>query len=377
MNRILFILHEASETGAPMMINNLLQSSYAKKNDCYVLTIYCGKLEESLKQNAKVSILHNKKKENSLLSKICNNIYKIENDFLKKADSGFFDLIYVNSLATLTRLPKLDFLKNNKSILHIHEGPILSENLEINKIVSNVFDYFSEFIFVSNFAKQGFISEHNINYSKCRVISPVVRDFKIKTIETKLLGLPENSFVVSSSGSLNYNKGVDVFLQIAKTVIKRARLNAPIYFVWVGTNGTQEIRNHFYHDIKKMGLIDNIVVIPNTDKIMDYFRESNLFLLCSREESFSLVAMENAMIGNPVICFDSGNGTNEFINNQNGYLVPYLDVSAASDAILELYNTPDLLNEKSKAIRKMAIDFCERDSAIQIFETIEEVINGR
>ena len=33
-----------------------------------------------------------------------------------------------------------------------------------------------------------------------------------------------------------------------------------------------------------------------------------------------MVAMENAFLGNPVVCFDKGNGAIEFINNENGYV---------------------------------------------------------
>lgn len=376
MRKVLFIIHEASETGAPMMIDHLLDSSCSKKNDCYVLCIYGGKIEESLRQKAKISVLH-KKNSDTFLNKVFKKFYKNENNFLRKLSNNFFDLVYINSLATLTRLPKLDFLKNNKSILHVHEGPILTENLGVQEIISKEIENISSFIFVSEFAKNNFILNHSIAAAKCQVIPPVMRNVKKQAAEVKNLDLPENSFVVCSSGSLNYNKGVDVFLQVAKNVISQARPDFPIYFVWIGMHGNQEIRSHFLGDIKKMGLKNNILVIPNTDKIIDYFYESDLFLLCSREESFSMVAMENAIIGNPVICFNSGNGTTEFINNENGCVIPYLDILSASRSILELYNNPVLLSEKSEAIRKAAIDFCGKNSSDKIFEIIKNVIDAR
>ena len=183
--------------------------------------------------------------------------------------------------------------------------------------------------------------------------------------------------MVCSSGSLNYNKGVDVFLQIAKNVINMADISRPIFFKWIGTKGSAEIRNHTLDDLMKMGLEKNVEFLPNTDSVISYFKESDVFLVSSREESFSMVAMENAMLGNPVVCFDKGNGTLEFINNENGYVVPYMDINAASNAILEMYNDAELLKKKSEAIKRMSNQYSGDDIAKQIFDVIDIVVNGK
>lgn len=377
MKKILFIIHEASATGAPIMINNLLDDCYSIKHECFVLCIYGGAIENDLKLNSQIGILHDKTVKNSFYIKLLKKIFKPKHDFLKKIDKGFFDLIYINSLATLTRLPSLDFLKNNKAILHIHEGPVLIENLNVEKILSSNINNFSRIIFVSDFVKKAVISKYDIGLNKFQTISPVNRNLQGFKSEVSLLDIPKSSFVVCSSGSMNYTKGVDVFLQIAKNVIHKAKLDKPIYFVWVGKDGNIDIRNHFFNDIKKMELDTNVIVIANTDAVINYFYESDVFLLSSREESFSMVAMENAMLGNPVICFDKGNGANEFINNENGYVIPYLDIQSASDAILEMYNDAELLNKKSVAIKKMVAEYSGDNMAKQVFNVIDEVINGK
>ena len=58
--------------------------------------------------------------------------------------------------------------------------------------------------------------------------------------------------------------------------------------------------------------------------------------MISREDSFPLVNIEAAAQGVPVLCFDSAGGTPEFINGRAGAVVPYLDLVAMSDKILEL-----------------------------------------
>lgn len=376
MKKILFIIHEASATGAPIMINNLLESSYSKKYKCFVLCIYGGRIENNLKANSELAILYDKRIKHSAYDKLINKFIKPKHDFFKKLNQGFFDLVYLNSLATLTRLPSLDFLNKNKALLHIHEGPVLIENLNVEKLLSSTIKKFSKIIFVSDFVKKAIVSKHEIIIEKSQVIPPVNRDLQNFKSDITVLDIPKNSFVVCSSGSINYTKGVDVFLQIAKNVVNQAKLDRPIYFVWVGRDGDAEIRNHLFHDIIKMRLDRNVMIIPNTDNVIHYFSESDVFLLSSREESFSMVAMENAMLGNPVVCFDDGNGTNEFINDENGYVVPYLDIQAASNAILELYNDVELLQKKSVAIKKMSLEYSGDGMAKRIFNLIDEVIYG-
>jgi len=375
MKKILFIIHEASETGAPLVINNLLNTSYSKENECFVLSIYGGKIEHNLRNNALVSVLYVKEQSNGFFYKLIRKFFKPKNDYLKKIDSGFFDLVYINSIASLTRLPSLKFLKKSKTVLHIHEGPVLIKNLDAEVLLQKEINNFSKLIFVSDFVKEAIISEHKIDLSKFEVIPPVIRELNNFNSESNFLKLAENSFVVCSSGSMNYTKGADVFLQIAKNVINKANVNRPIYFIWIGTNGSAEIRNHLLADIKKMCLEDNVKILPNTEVIINYFNESDVFLLPSREESYSMVAMENAMLGNPVVCFDKGNGTNEFINNENGAIVPYLDIQAAATAILEMYDNPAVLKRKSTAMKKSALEFSVDDGARRIFNLIEQVID--
>lgn len=377
MKKILFIIHEASATGAPIMINNLLESSYSKKHECFVLSIYGGKIENNLKLNSQIGILHNKAIKNSIYNKLIIKLLKPKHDFFKKIDEGFFDLIYINSLATLTRLPSLNFLKNNKVILHIHEGPVLIENLNVERLLREYIHNFSSIIFVSDFVKKTIVSKYDIDFRKFQTISPVNRNLQGFKSDVTLLDVPKKSFVVCSSGSMNYTKGTDIFLQIAKNVIHEAKLDKPIYFVWVGKDGNVDIRNHFLNDIKKMELDSNVIVVPNTDNVINYFYESDVFLLTSREESFSMVAMENAMLGNPVVCFDKGNGASEFINNENGSVVPYLDIDAASNAILEMYYDVELFNKKSVAIKKMTVNYSGDGMAKRIFNVIDEVINEK
>ena len=58
----------------------------------------------------------------------------------------------------------LDFLKNNKVILHIHEGPVLIENLNVERLLCEYIHNFSSIIFVSDFVKKTIVSKYDIDF---------------------------------------------------------------------------------------------------------------------------------------------------------------------------------------------------------------------
>ena len=65
-------------------------------------------------------------------------------------------------------------------------------------------------------------------------------------------------------------------------------------------------------------------------------------MLVSREESFSLACLEAAALGKPIICFDKGGSMHELVENDAGYVVPYLNIHAMAEKIIELARQPDL-----------------------------------
>ena len=61
----------------------------------------------------------------------------------------------------------------------------------------------------------------------------------------------------------------------------------------------------------------------------------DVFTLTSREDPFPRVCMELAALEVPVVTFDNG-GAVELVSSGCGFVVPYLDVAAMADRVLEL-----------------------------------------
>jgi glycosyltransferase involved in cell wall biosynthesis len=59
--------------------------------------------------------------------------------------------------------------------------------------------------------------------------------------------------------------------------------------------------------------------------------------------------LEAALLGNPVVCFASAGGAPEFVGDDSGVIVPYLDVEAMADAVSALVNNADLRHRLGSA----------------------------
>ena len=68
----------------------------------------------------------------------------------------------------------------------------------------------------------------------------------------------------------------------------------------------------------------------------EYYNAMDVFLLPSREDTFPLVCLEAALLERPIVCFQNAGGMPEFVEDDCGFAVPYLDTVAAAERIVEL-----------------------------------------
>ena len=68
----------------------------------------------------------------------------------------------------------------------------------------------------------------------------------------------------------------------------------------------------------------------------EWFAAFDAFALTSREDSFPLTCLEAASLGVPVLCFAGAGGEPEFVEQDAGFVVPYLDVEAMAERVREM-----------------------------------------
>ena len=109
------------------------------------------------------------------------------------------------------------------------------------------------------------------------------------------------------------------------------------------------------------------------DEIIREMHESHAFVLSSLAETFGVVCIEALSQGLPTIATVCG-GPEEFINEQNGILIPTDDVEALSDAMIDMYNNYSKYDSMAIA-EDCKRRFAPEVIASQLTEIFEEVIN--
>ncbi|MDN5203106.1 glycosyltransferase family 4 protein [Fulvivirgaceae bacterium BMA10] len=356
--KILFISNEASRTGAPIVLLNFLK--WLKENtdlDFLILSLNDGPLIKDFQKLAPTYTLKLKRPDNPTFSKYI--AYKLKLRFiapikryflLKKINSNDIGLVYANTIANGTAYHK--YLSNIKAplITHIHELDRVIKNYgEFNW--ENVEKYSDHFIAASGAVKQNLVDSYEIAEDKVDVVHSFVPVGNIARVNEErrremfqLLNIKEGTFVVGGVGALGFRKGVDLFVQ---TLIKLSslELHREVCFVWVGANLDSPSYKTFISDLKKLKLEHKIRFIERVPNPADYFSTFDVFLMTSREDPFPLVCLENASLKTPVICFENAGGISEFVEQDAGFVVPYLDISAMTSK-LELLMKDEALRKK-------------------------------
>jgi glycosyltransferase involved in cell wall biosynthesis len=152
-------------------------------------------------------------------------------------------------------------------------------------------------------------------------------------------GIPSNRKVVGMSGTIEWRKGPDMFLLIAKRLAETMTINPPL-FAWVG-GGDANARYQIDSDIKRLGLESSVLFTGPKDNPYPYYSSFDLFLLSSREEPFGAVCLEAAMLDIPSLCFAGCAGAETFIADGAGLVVDHFDVSAMAEAVKEMLENGD------------------------------------
>ena len=114
---------------------------------------------------------------------------------------------------------------------------------------------------------------------------------------------------------------------------------------------TEVGEDRFVRQIEDSGLAAHVTFLGPKPNPRDWFRAGDVFLLPSREDPFPLVCLEAAEAGMPVVCFAEAGGMPDFVEDDAGFVVPYLDVEAMAEAVdPELYrNRAEELTSKASS----------------------------
>lgn len=344
--KILFITHDASRSGGPILLRNFMRWIKENSTHKFQLLYRVGGILEPDFEELTISELFYPKyynNYNTIGQKILNRLgyykYKLKKHhiyLLKKYKTEKFDIIYSNTVVNLDVLKVLKEL-NIPIITHVRELESTIAHFGGNRLISGLNELNKHFIADSFAVKANLENKHTISQNKIEVVHEYVElPTELPNIDTnsnlrERLGIPENAFVVGASGGGLWRKGYDLFIQTAIASCKKEG-NENVYFIWVG-GFKIEILSEIEFDIEKSELKNRILFVGAQKNPLDYFSLFHVFILASREEPFGIVGMESALFKTPIICFENSGGMPEFITEECGIAVPYLDIPKMVEAV--------------------------------------------
>lgn len=351
--KVLFISPDASRTGAPLVLLNFIEWFKNNTDIPFVILLQQGgNLHNQFKQLGRTYFYKPSFPEISILHRLIKKLFikpfffPVYQFVLRLSIRKGITHIYSNTVVNGHLLKKLK-ITNAHTLSHIHE---LKSTIDLygKENFENVKKYTNKYIVPSTAVKLNLINQFGVPIELISVIPEFIKheNHVLVSVQSVLndLKIPEHSFIVGGSGITDWRKGADIFIEVAHNVINRAKLN-DVYFVWVGKNDDWLSENfqNIRYDIEKLNLSEKVIFTGEVSNPYDYYQCFDVFALTSREDPFPLVCLENAHLGNPIICFEHGGGMPDFVETDAGYIISYLDIPEYSEKIKNLYNDRELL----------------------------------
>lgn len=290
-------------------------------------------------------------------------IYNIPNFFLFKW-MGYFLIPFIESIKAKRKFGKidifhlhisypfaaftflLDLFKIEKWILTEHwsgytytDNQFSKLNFILKKLIYWRLKKFQKISLVSEFLKNQFVLRFPFAKNKVYLSYNVIKfPESIHTIQKKLKSQPFQLLTVSNL--IDYPKNISFLIQ----VIHHLSQTLP------------DIQLHIYGDGKDkdklIALSERLKVLNKNvffqgkienEKIIKLYRHYHAFILLSQFETFSVVTAEAIANGLPVIVSKCG-GVEDYVNENNGIIVPINDLNATQKAILMVYSNYEKFN---------------------------------
>jgi glycosyltransferase involved in cell wall biosynthesis len=375
MRRVLFVSHEATRTGAPLFLLNLLRWLRPRAPfELHVMLREDGELRSEFEAVASVSLFDQERASPRLrapgqlsrspLRRFKSNVR--QRSLLARLERKGIDLIYSNTIANGAVLMALSDLRL-PVITHVHELEWVIQS-EANwgsgrDAVEFALSRSDRLIAVSDATRENLIFNHGVVEERISVIPgatplPVSNQLEPSHLKARLLerfNLPTDSTIICAAGTTDLRKGTDLFVQLAYHILRLPSLR-PVYLLWIGGDSDSPLVEMLKRDLVKLGLVDNVRFLGYQDDPAVFIGGCDIFVLVSREDPFPLVCLEAASFAKPVICFDRAGGAPEMVEHDAGIRVPYLDVSAMAESARALIDSPERARSLGTSARAKVIE---------------------
>jgi hypothetical protein len=170
----------------------------------------------------------------------------------------------------------------------------------------------------------------------------------------------EEALLVVGMGFVEVRKGVEFFIATA-TSCQRLLGPGKVRFVWIGGGYKPgfivDYSTLIAEQINRSGLGDSFALLPPVEDVASIYDEADVLFISSRLDPMPNVAIEMALHGKPVLCFQNSTGMVEVL--EKGVLTPtliapYADSGAAAAIVQRLATDPDYYRQVAAETQALA-----------------------
>lgn len=216
-------------------------------------------------------------------------------------------------------------IEAKKKITFIHDENIFW----MDRIKEYMCDY-DKFFAVSNSCLEITKKQYPEITEKLTVFHNILNKNEIIKKSKETIEKLENKFKILTIGRLEFQKGYDILIDIAKKI-----KDENIDFIWY-IIGNGSLKNEIHESIIKNGMEKNIILLGMKDNPYPYIKQCDIYVQPSRHEGYGIAIAEARILCKPIIATKI-NSIAEQINNKNTGILCELNSNLFKKEIIELY----------------------------------------
>jgi len=355
--KIVFFVLNIYQIGGIEKVVSIIANMLCEKFDITIVSLFKTNANPIFELDKKISVIN-------ILNKPINlrmNYFYIKNKIKKKMNLINCDF-FIN--CGMGYVPFTIFMKKKaKYISWEHSNCKIGKRFGITWLGRVISKKYADYIV---FLTKRDLKNYILKF-KCTNTEKLIQIYNPINLQIKPNKYDSNSKKIISCGRLEYQKGFDLLLQVAKSVFEKQSATDWSWDIY----GDGTLRKELQEKIKELGLEKHVELKGNVTNMDEVYSKYALFVLTSRYEGFCLVNIEASTNLLPIVSFNCDCGPDEIIlHNVNGYIIDDFNIDEMANKILDLIEN----NEKRITFSNNALVDKEKLKNEEIYIRWEELL---
>jgi glycosyltransferase involved in cell wall biosynthesis len=346
--RLLFISHDYTRTGAPIVLLRLikkLKANLEEQIDVAVGFIYS---RGDIKIRAEYE---------AIADELVNLNQNPKKFFTKKRDRDY-DVLLFNTIVSGEIIEKIVNRFTSKKVLTwIHEMDFTIEHYGWD-LAENVAKWSDEVLCVNSFIQKTF-DRMGANCKHFSEIADVGQSIEFLNKKNK------EKFELVISGLPSWRKGIYDIPEVIKhsnDIVSSVK--------WYGAGEDHRNMSQIRYQLGLMGLKKIFKPMGMVDNFVEKLKSADMFLMISHEDPFPLVCLEAASVKVPTICWDRGTGIVDFVKDDAGWILPYREFSKLRELLAYLKANPEEIKIRGEVAYQRVMESYSSEVRAKQFMTL-------